>query len=320
MRKQALRLVASLGLLTIFFYLPLNASAFGGQLGKLAQTIPTPTPPGGSPTDTPPPPPPPPDPDTPVPPPTNTPAPALPTNTPAVGITATNTPAGFFATAEPCGEPPTIRVTGQLTVRQGPGNDYPVVITLQNGTVRPIIGRAEQAMYWRIELADGRTGWVLNQAVTVNGYTGNVPIATPPPINGNTPTPASGPAWNPTPNPSCVTATPTATATATATRTPTAVTPTAESTTTPTGTESLSAAEAAATAERAASAAEAQATAASVSATMTAVAVGGDAALPTAVPLTSEGNGGGINWVLLAGIALILLGGGYAIVGRLRGG
>jgi hypothetical protein len=201
---------------------------------------------GGPPATDTPPPPPTAEPPTAVPA-TNTPLPALPTNTPTAGPTAANTPADFFPTAVPCGEPPTIRANSQLAVRQGPGNDYSLLVTLPAGSVRPIIGRAEPAQHWQIELADGRIGWVPDQAVTVNGYTGNVPLAALPPINGNTPTPASGPAWNPTPNPACIT--PTATATPTPTSTPTAVTPS------PTPTAGAAATEAAATQAAAAQAA-----------------------------------------------------------------
>jgi hypothetical protein len=52
---------------------------------------------------------------------------------------------------------------------------------------------------------------------------------------------------------------------------------------------------------------------------MTSVAVGGIDAPPAAAPLPNE-SGSGANWILIAGIVLILLGGGYAVVGRLRGG
>ena len=322
MRKLPLQLVASLGLLIALFSATLNVYAFADPMSQLAQTIPTRTPPGGPPpTDTPPPPPPPTaEPPTAVPP-TNTPLPALPTNTPAASPTATNTPGGFLATAVPCGEPATVRTNSQLAVRQGPGNDYPILITLPAGSVRPIIGRAEPAQYWQIELADGRIGWVPDQAVTVNGYTGNVPLAAPPPINGNTPTPASGPAWNPTPNPACITPTPTATPTQTSTAT--AATPSPTPTTT-----AGAAATAAAVTETAAAmlplttamavTVQAQAAATAVSVTMTAVAAGVGDQPVTADPLPAS-RSGDTNWILIAGIALILLGGGYALIGRWRG-
>ena len=77
----------------------------------------------------------------------------------------------------------------------------------------PIIGRAEEAEWWLIQLADGGQGWVADNAVIVEGYISIVPALTAPPLNGQTPTP--GAPWNPTPYPFC-TVTPTHTATATA--------------------------------------------------------------------------------------------------------
>jgi LPXTG-motif cell wall-anchored protein len=63
---------------------------------------------------------------------------------------------------------------------------------------------------------------------------------------------------------------------------------------------------------------QAQATAAAVSLTMTAVAVGAGELLPTPAPLPTEA-GSETNWLVMAGILLILLGGGYALIGRWRG-
>ncbi len=134
------------------------------------------------------------------------------TATPTTAVTAVIiTPeGGYEATAEPCGLPPTVQARGTVNVRLGPGLEYEPVANMIFLEVRPIIGRAEFATWWLIQLPDNETGWVANQAVTVQGYTGLVPIVEPPEIDGATPTP--GPLWEPTPNPVCTpqpTATPT---------------------------------------------------------------------------------------------------------------
>ncbi|MEW5988457.1 MAG: hypothetical protein AB1791_17645, partial [Chloroflexota bacterium] len=107
---------------------------------------------------------------------------------------------GYLPTAEPCG-PPTIQAIDLVYVRGGPGPDYPITGGLAYLEVRPIAGRAADAAWWVIQLADGTLGWVADQVVNVHGYTGQVPIVASPPLNGQTPTP--GPTWQPTPNPLC---------------------------------------------------------------------------------------------------------------------
>jgi hypothetical protein len=97
-----------------------------------------------------------------------------------------------------------------VNVRLGPGLDYEPIDSLVFLEVRPIIGRAEFATWWLIQLPNNITGWVADQAVQVQGYTGQIPIVVPPALEGATPTP--GPLWEPTPNPVC-TPLPTATAT-----------------------------------------------------------------------------------------------------------
>jgi hypothetical protein len=117
---------------------------------------------------------------------------------------------GYNATAQPCGVPPTVQARGTVNVRLGPGLDYEPIDSLVFLEVRPIIGRAEFGTWWLIQLPDNTTGWVADQAVAVQGYTGQIPIVDPPELDGATPTP--GPLWEPTPNPVC-TPLPTATAT-----------------------------------------------------------------------------------------------------------
>lgn len=158
--------------------------------------------------------------------------------TPTVGpapITVGPTPlGGYLPTAEPCGTTPTVRSLGTVFVREGPGTNYQALASMQYLEVRPIRGRAQNAEWWLIEMGDGTLGWVANLAVQVYGYTGLVPLLTPPALaNGTTPTP--GPLWNPTPNPIC-TVEPTATATTTPTITA-AASPTATYTPEPTITD-----------------------------------------------------------------------------------
>ncbi|MCP4429159.1 MAG: SH3 domain-containing protein, partial [Chloroflexi bacterium] len=154
-------------------------------------------------------------------------------------VTGTFIPDGVaLPTAEPCGIPPTIQTQNPTNVRLGPGSDYAVIDMLEYLEIRLIIGRAADAAWWLIQLDDGESGWVADDVVIVQGYTGGVPIAPPPPINGHTPTP--GAPWNPTPLPFC-TVTPTPTAAA-------AVEPTATSPPAATATETVDAAPGATTA------------------------------------------------------------------------
>lgn len=161
----------------------------------------TPTPAPLPPTDVPP--------DNPPPTAQATEAPTLPpTNTP-IPVTLVATPVGgFLPTASACGTPPTVQTRGNTLVRSGPGTTYPSVGQLVYLEVRPIAGRAGDAAWWLIALANGQTGWIANEVVVVHGYTGDVPIVAAPAINGQTPT--AGAPWQPTAVPGCPTSTPTA--------------------------------------------------------------------------------------------------------------
>ncbi len=148
------------------------------------------------------------------------------TTTTTGGATATTTPDTRQATA--CDDSPYITAVGVVYIYEGPGGDYNILATLQDGDTRRIVGRAGYADWWVIMLTSTETGWVDDQDVTVSGNTGLAPVIDPPPIGGATPT--RGAPWNPTPPPfpTCpATATATATATPTATPTATAVAPTA---------------------------------------------------------------------------------------------
>ncbi len=273
-------------------------------------TIPTrtPTPPPSPPTNTP------------APQPTNPPqptSPPAPTNTPVpqatnTAVPPTIDPSTLLPTAEACGEPPTAKAANNINVRSGPGTDYEIMSTLFAGEVRVIIGRAEFAEWWVIELADGREGWIADFTVTVQGYTGNVPLAAAPALNGSTPTP--GPLWEPTLQPDCPTATPTQepTATGTATAVPPTVTPAPENTATPDEVETAQTAETAVDATAAPTQAPpalpGDKTPTPTTTAAQAAAITSQQPTATAVPLPGEESGGGSNVLLIAGVALILLG------------
>ena len=227
MTKRNLFIYAAAGLILILALLSLPREVGSARGEWYLQTVPsrTATPEGGPPdpintpqSEPPTAPPPTDDPDGPPPTsppqpgPTNTLAPGEPSPTPTTAATVVLiTPeGGYIATAQPCGTPPTVQARGLVNVREGPGLDYEPISSLVYLEVRPIIGRAEFATWWLIELPDDETGWVANQAVAVQGYTGAVPIVDPPELNDVTPTP--GPTWEPTPNPEC-TPMPTTTAT-----------------------------------------------------------------------------------------------------------
>lgn len=187
-----------------------------------AQTVPsrTPTPSADDPSPTPPPDDGNGDPD-PTSPPTSTSIPtATPTNTP---LPIPPTPEdGFLPTAEPCDSDPRLQASASgVNARSGPGLDYEVIAQLEFLEVRPIVGRAQFAEWWQINLADGALAWVANSVANVSGYIGEVPTVAAPPLgDGSTPTP--GAPWEPTPRPTCTpspSATPSRTPTGTATST-----------------------------------------------------------------------------------------------------
>jgi hypothetical protein len=96
-----------------------------------------------------------------------------------------------------CGLPPLVVALGPVNVRSGPGIEFETIAELDFQAERPIIGRSPLAAWWQILLASGWQGWVSDQAVSVVGYIGAVPIT------AETPGEANQPPWNPTPNPVC---------------------------------------------------------------------------------------------------------------------
>lgn len=305
--------------LTLFLCLVLAVGALVSSKQSVrpaeAQTIPsrTPTPAGGGATATSEPGGPGPDPTAP---PTSTSRPQQPTATsnpsdpPVTGGTVTATPFvlpatpedGFLPTAQPCSlEVRAQSLTSNLNVRSGPGLDYDIVGNLLLNEVRPVIGRASDAAWWQIILADGVVGWVSDELVAISGYIGTLPEVAAPPIGSATVTP--GTPWAPTPLPTC---TPPATATA-------------EATPTPEPTFTSAAQEATAVSE--AGAAEATPTARPTIAPPATVALSSPEPPPTAAPLSGEEQASGSATELLipiAGVVLIVSGAALFIARRNR--
>lgn len=177
--------------------------------------------------------------DTPTPTPTST-TTLTPTATPTPTPTATPTPTSTNTlTATPA--TPIAQVSRSLTVRLGPGSQYPGVATLEPGLPFTLVGLSEDGGWYQVELNDGRRAWLAVSAfVETFGDLNLLPLIAPPtdtPTATATPsaTPSATPTSTDTPTPTptaTLTDTPTATATATSTPTPTA-TPTHTPTITP---------------------------------------------------------------------------------------
>ena len=304
--------------LLIIFALLMLASTILPNYGRsqqiLAQTIPsrTPTPPGGGVTATP---------DDGG---SDPGATALPTSTassPQATATATRilnlaTPlGGFLPTAQPCSLEPTITSLGSsVNVRSGPGLDYKIVGQLKLYEVRPIIGRAAYINWWQIILVDGTLGWVADSVVETNGYIEIVPIVDPPEReDGHTPTP--GTPWAPTPFPEC---TPPATPSRTAT-------PASSTTPRPTSTAAGGPPALQPEIDNGPGAGELDEPATPTGLSTATAATGSGATPespdgPTAEPLPGEGErSGGMSWIPIAAIGLMLAAAGVFALQRLRG-
>lgn len=228
-----------------------------------------------------------------------------PTATSEGGGTVATPEGGYVPTADACSANPTlIADLSKVNVRSGPGLDYDPVGEILYLEVRPIIGRAADAAWWLVTMADGDEGWIADAVVSVQGYAAAVPIVETPLLpDGTTATP--GAPWSPTPPPNCTppptatpTATPSATPTSSATPSPTATqTATAVPSETPTALPSATATQTA-TAEVAVS--------------------GGD--VPTSVAPETEASTDGDGSVLLplAIAAAVLLGAGAIVILRRR--
>lgn len=87
-------------------------------------------------------------------------------------------------------------------IRQGPGEVYDIIGSLQAGDVVAIVGRDATASWWVIDFG-GRAGWVADSVVSVNECPEALPVVTPPatptPTTTPTPLPTATPAFNPPP-------------------------------------------------------------------------------------------------------------------------
>ena len=121
----------------------------------------------------------------------------------AEAATATSQPAAAptdIPTATP--EPKPMVVAGKtINVRGGPGTDYAVVGSLDNGDNVRIVAKNNAGDWWQIRLPNEVLGWVYNAIVSITGDTAGVPIAANIPAPPATPTPAAPPTPTKPPKP-----------------------------------------------------------------------------------------------------------------------
>lgn len=154
---------------------------------------------------------------------TSTPTPSItpsltPSDTPTPTLTPTTTPTTTPAT-------PVIQLMRDITVRQGPGSQYPEVASLSADTHLVIMGVSDDGAWFLVLLDDGRHGWVTASPALVNAYGALtlVPLAAAPTDTPTkTPTPTDTPTATPT---AVVTSTEPPTATATFIPSPTPIPP-----------------------------------------------------------------------------------------------
>lgn len=174
---------------------------------------------------------------------------ATPSDTPTLTLTPTESPT-LTPTASPTRtptEPPTpstplARARRDLTVRLGPGPQFPAVEDISSGDELDVLGISEDGSWYQVLLPDGSRGWLLasQSFVEFSGSADVLRVAAAPTLTP-TDTLTNTPTSTPTPT---ATNTPTATHTPTATNTPTSTptaTPTATHTFTPTPTDTATA-------------------------------------------------------------------------------
>ncbi|MCB9453024.1 MAG: protein kinase [Anaerolineaceae bacterium] len=165
-----------------------------------------------------------------------------PTATATLTSTLTDTPTAT-QTDIPTPATPHVEALREISARQGPGSQYPVMTNLAMSETLDIIGISDDGAWYQVILPDGSAGWVASSASLVSavGNVGVVPVV-PPPTNTPTDTPTATSTHTPTNTPTDTptatpTNTPTDTPTATPTETPThTATPTDAPTDTPTAT------------------------------------------------------------------------------------
>jgi hypothetical protein len=88
-----------------------------------------------------------------------------------------------------------------INVRGGPGTDYAVVGSLDNGDNVRIVAKNNAGDWWQIRLPNEVLGWVYNAIVSITGDTAGVPIAANIPAPPATSTPAAPPTPTKPPKP-----------------------------------------------------------------------------------------------------------------------
>jgi uncharacterized protein YgiM (DUF1202 family) len=122
---------------------------------------------------------------------------ASPTSTPTLTLTATRTAA---PTQTPTPATPVVRAIRDIVVRGGPGSQYPPLMTLAMTEQQDIIGISEDGAWFKVLLADGRSGWLASTAALVEtaGNVAAVPVALAP---TDTPTKTLTPSLTPSTTP-----------------------------------------------------------------------------------------------------------------------
>jgi uncharacterized protein YraI len=85
---------------------------------------------------------------------------------------------------------PMAKAIDPLNVRSGPGTGFTLLGALQVGESAPIIAKNPTSDWWQVQLANGQTGWVFSQLVTIAGDTTRVAVAANLPAEPPTATPA----------------------------------------------------------------------------------------------------------------------------------
>lgn len=84
--------------------------------------------------------------------------------------------------------------TGQLiNVREGPGTVYNILGQITPGNSYTIVEKGPNSEWWKIEVAPGETGWVINSLVNASGELTNIAVATDIPEPPAIPVPAEVP-------------------------------------------------------------------------------------------------------------------------------
>lgn len=154
--------------------------------------------------------------------------------------TPTRTPTDLPPTHTSTPSTPVLLALREITIRQGPGAQYPAVAVMDGSEVLALVGISEDGNWYRIRLEDGAFGWVSASPALVDtaGSLRLVPVAqAPTETPTETMTPTRTPSRTPTPTQTdtpTITSTPTITPTETPTATftpsdtPTPATPIAE--------------------------------------------------------------------------------------------